>query len=365
MASVTLEHVSKRFGDVVVVQDVSLDVADGEFLVLLGPSGCGKTTTLRMVAGLEAVSEGIVRIGDREAQDLHPADRDVAMVFQNYALYPHMSVFDNMAYGLRRRGVPKPAIDQQVRTTAQLLQIEQLLARRPSQLSGGQRQRVALGRAIVRHPSVFLMDEPLSNLDAKLRVDMRLELTRLHAELGITTMYVTHDQVEAMTMGHRIAVMDGGQVQQVGPPLELYRQPANLFVAAFLGTPGINLIPGTLASDAGALRFRAPGMDIVMDGRIEPASGPELVVGFRAQELRIDAPGPGRIPLGSAVVELVEHLGADSFAMVRHAAGRLVVQVDPDGQHVPGATVALTGNPRGPLVFDSRTGARLSGAAQA
>jgi multiple sugar transport system ATP-binding protein len=248
VASVTIEHVSKRFGDVTVVDDVSIDVVEGEFLVLLGPSGCGKTTTLRMVAGLETVTSGTIRIGDREAQDLHPADRDVAMVFQNYALYPHMSVYDNLAYGLKRRGMPKDRIDAQVRSTAQLLQIGDYLSRKPNQLSGGQRQRVALGRAIVRHPKAFLMDEPLSNLDARLRVDMRTELTRLHDELGVTTLYVTHDQVEAMTMGHRIAVMDRGRLQQIGEPLELYRRPANRFVAGFLGSPAINLMPGSSGS---------------------------------------------------------------------------------------------------------------------
>ena len=281
------------------------------------------------------------------------------MVFQNYALYPHMSVFDNIAYGLRRRGVPRPDIDRQVRTTAQLLQIEPLLGRRPSQLSGGQRQRVALGRAIVRQPAVFLMDEPLSNLDAKLRVDMRLELTRLHGELGITTLYVTHDQIEAMTMGHRIAVMDVGRVQQVGPPLELYRQPVNLFVAAFLGSPGINLVRGMLTTTDGSFRFRAPGVDVAMDAWIEGSGAPEVVVGIRAQELRIDARGADRIPFGSAVIELVEHLGADSFAMVRHAAGRLVVQVNPDGVHEAGDVVALTVGPRGLLVFDAASGSRI------
>jgi len=361
MASIVLEHVTKRFGNVVVVDDISLEVRAGEFLVLLGPSGCGKTTTLRMVAGLEAASEGIIRIGDREAQDLHPADRDVAMVFQNYALYPHMSVFDNMAYGLRRRGMPRAEIERQVQSTARLLQIEPYLSRRPSQLSGGQRQRVALGRAIVRHPAAFLMDEPLSNLDAKLRVDMRLELTRLHAELGVTTMYVTHDQVEAMTMGHRIAVMDAGRVQQLGPPLDLYRQPANLFVATFLGTPGINLVTGQLVRAGGPVRFLAPGIDVPVTNPLDDGTGAAAVMGIRAKDLRLDAPGDGRLALGQAVVEIVEHLGAESFALVRHDAARMVVQVDPDASHAPGSTASVSVSAGAPLIFDAASGMRLGG----
>jgi ABC-type sugar transport system ATPase subunit len=370
MASIAIEHVTKRFDETVVVDDVSLEVHDGEFLVLLGPSGCGKTTTLRMVAGLEAVSEGIIRIGDREAQDLHPAERDVAMVFQNYALYPHMSVFDNLAYGLRRRGVPRDRIEAQVRQTAELLQIGPYLRRKPAQLSGGQRQRVALGRAIVRHPAAFLMDEPLSNLDARLRVDMRTELTRLHADLGVTTMYVTHDQVEAMTMGHRIAVMDRGRVQQLGPPLELYRRPANVFVAGFLGTPSINLLPGRLSHDEGSLRFAGPAAVVpigTLELTAEPADG-AVLLGVRPQDVQVlepDDPAIGLVPLGDAVLDLVEHLGAESFAVVRQGEAELIVEVDPDARHARGSLVALAAAAGGISLFDAASGVLVGGLAAA
>jgi multiple sugar transport system ATP-binding protein len=367
MASIAIEHVAKRFGDVTVVDDVSIDVIDGEFLVLLGPSGCGKTTTLRMVAGLEAVTSGVIRIGDREAQDLHPAERDVAMVFQNYALYPHMSVYDNLAYGLRRRGIPKDRLDAQVRQTAALLQIADYLARKPAQLSGGQRQRVALGRAIVRHPKAFLMDEPLSNLDARLRVDMRTELTRLHAELGVTTMYVTHDQVEAMTMGHRIAVMDQGRLQQIGEPLELYRRPANVFVAGFLGTPAINLIPGALQEDEGELRFRGTDVDLALDRTMVQVDvhPPAVLLGVRPQEVRVQEPGEptlGRLRrLGPARLELVEHLGPESFAVVHQGGRELIVEVDPDARHERGSAVSLAVEPAAVSLFDAATGLRVGG----
>ena len=367
MAAISIEHVSKRFDDVVVVDDVSLDVIDGEFLVLLGPSGCGKTTTLRMVAGLEAVSSGIIRIGDREAQDLHPADRDVAMVFQNYALYPHMSVFDNLAYGLRRRGMPKDRIEEQVRATADLLQIGPYLARKPAQLSGGQRQRVALGRAIVRHPAAFLMDEPLSNLDARLRVDMRTELSRLHADLGVTTMYVTHDQVEAMTMGHRIAVMQHGRVQQIGPPLELYRRPANVFVAGFLGTPAINLIPGHLARHDGELRFVGSDASLLLDpGMLDAdAETEQVLLGVRPQDVHVIESGEADDPrlrrLGDARLDIVEHLGAESFAVVRQGASELIVEVDPDALHERGRVVSLAAMRGSISLFDAVSGRRIGG----
>jgi ABC-type sugar transport system ATPase subunit len=369
MAAIAIEHVTKRFADVTVVDDVSIDVIDGEFLVLLGPSGCGKTTTLRMVAGLEAVSSGVIRIGDREAQDLHPADRDVAMVFQNYALYPHMSVYDNLAYGLRRRGMPKDRIDLQVRQTAQLLQIADFLKRKPAQLSGGQRQRVALGRAIVRHPKAFLMDEPLSNLDARLRVDMRTELTRLHADLGVTTLYVTHDQVEAMTMGHRIAVMSQGRLQQIGPPLELYRRPANVFVAGFLGTPAINLLQGRLEESDGTLRFVGAEASLELDRAhlTGGTAGDAVLLGVRPQDVRVRDAAEGADPrmrtLGSATLDLVEHLGPESFAVVHQGATQLTVEVDPDAHHERGATVALAVEPAAISLFDATSGARIGGLA--
>ena len=261
MAQVTLTHLYKRFGvadkTTTAVNDLTLQIKDREFMVLVGPSGCGKTTALRMIAGLEEVTDGDIHIADRLVNQVSPKDRDIAMVFQNYALYPHMSVYDNMAFGLKLRRVPKPDIDRRVKEAAGLLGIESLLQRKPGQLSGGQRQRVALGRAIVREPQVFLMDEPLSNLDAKLRVQTRAELIKLHRRLGITTIYVTHDQVEAMTMGDRMAVMNGGELQQCASPMEIYLHPVNLFVAGFIGTPSMNFLKATL---------RQPGGEYVIDG---------------------------------------------------------------------------------------------------
>src|SRR5205809_5089812 len=253
MARVQFDHVYKRFGKVEVVHDITLDVKDKEFLVLVGPSGCGKSTCLRMVAGLEEASEGDIKIGDRVVNGVDPKDRDIAMVFQNYALYPHMSVFDNMAFSLRLRHFPKDQIKKRVDDAGEILNLTPFLKRKPKELSGGQRQRVALGRAIVREPQVFLMDEPLSNLDAKLRVQTRAEIKKLHARLQTTTIYVTHDQVEAMTMGDRIVVMKDGLVQQVDTPLNLYERPANLFVAGFIGSPAMNFIDSALAEAGGKL----------------------------------------------------------------------------------------------------------------
>src|SRR5918912_256369 len=265
MAQVLLKELNKKYDDVHAVKDVNLHIRDKEFVVLVGPSGCGKSTTLRMVAGLEEITGGEIVIGDRVVNDLPPKDRDIAMVFQNYALYPHITVYDNMAFGLKMRKFPKAEIEKRVKQAADILGIHELLHRKPRQLSGGQRQRVALGRAIVRHPQVFLFDEPLSNLDAKLRVQMRVELKKLHARLGTTAVYVTHDQVEAMTLGDRVVVMKDGWVQQVGEPLELYNRPANRFVAGFIGSPAMNFVPvavskngtGTWLSNPG-LRVKAP-----------------------------------------------------------------------------------------------------------
>src|SRR5512143_515173 len=265
MAGVVYDHVTKQFGDVTAVNDLSLDVADKEFLVLVGPSGCGKTTALRLLAGLEEISAGSIYIGDRVVNDVPPKDRDIAMVFQSYALYPHMSVYDNMAFGLKLRKTPKSEIDSRVKEAADILQIGHLLQRKPKELSGGQRQRVALGRAIVRKPQVFLMDEPLSNLDAKLRVQTRAELIKLHRNLGTTFIYVTHDQIEAMTMGTRIAVMNQGLLQQVDSPQNLYDHPANMFVAGFIGSPSMNFSDATLVKqdsklfiDGGTFRLEVP-----------------------------------------------------------------------------------------------------------
>src|SRR5947207_7556060 len=299
MGQVKLEHVTKRFSaDAVALNDLSLDVQDGEFLILVGPSGCGKTTALRIVAGLEKPTSGRIMIGDRVVNDVSPRDRDIAMVFQNYALYPHMTVYKNLAFGLKERRTPKPEIDRRVREVSGILGLDELLKRRPAQLSGGQRQRVAMGRALVREPKAFLLDEPLSNLDAKLRVQMRAELKRIHQRLGITTVYVTHDQVEAMTLGDRIVVMSGGKALQIGRPQDVYRRPANLFVAGFIGSPAMNLVRGT-ASDgrvvAGELRFAWPG----------PPAG-ELAVGIRPECL---TPADDGRPAMELRVDVVEPLG--------------------------------------------------------
>jgi multiple sugar transport system ATP-binding protein len=299
MASVTYEHVTKRFGDTAAVNDLMLEIADGEFMVLVGPSGCGKSTALRMLAGLERVSDGRILIGDRVVNNVAPQSRDIAMVFQSYALYPHMTVYDNLAFGLRNQKIPRKEIDRRVRRAVEILDLEPLIKRKPKQLSGGQRQRVALGRAIVREPAAFLMDEPLSNLDAKLRVQTRAEILKLQESLGTTTIYVTHDQVEAMTMGDRIAVMKLGVLQQVGSPQDLYRNPRNMFVAGFIGSPAMNLVPAS-----------------VIDG----VGGNERIAGFRPEHVEL---GNGRVDgIGfDARVEVVEYLGDEQLVhMVRKDA---------------------------------------------
>src|SRR5512142_2511536 len=270
MAQVTMRSLNKMYDEVHAVKDVNLEINDQEFVVLVGPSGCGKTTTLRMVAGLESITSGRILIDDTVVNDLAPMDRDIAMVFQNYALYPHMSVYDNMAFGLKMRKFEKPEIQKRVQEAAEILGIQEYLKRKPRQLSGGQRQRVALGRAIVRHPRVFLFDEPLSNLDAKLRVQMRVELKKLHLRLGTTAIYVTHDQVEAMTLGDRVVVMRDGRVQQVGDPMELYNQPANRFVAGFIGSPAMNFIPVRIAAQNGSLWAESESLRIKVPAPIAP-----------------------------------------------------------------------------------------------
>ncbi|MDH7601029.1 MAG: sn-glycerol-3-phosphate ABC transporter ATP-binding protein UgpC [Armatimonadota bacterium] len=289
MARVVLKNLTKTFKNVVAVNNVNLEINDKEFLVLVGPSGCGKTTVLRMVAGLEEATEGEIYIGDRLVNDVSPKDRDIAMVFQNYALYPHMSVYDNMAFALKLRKLPKEQIRQRVMEVAELLGLTELLNRKPKQLSGGQRQRVALGRAIVREPKVFLMDEPLSNLDAKLRVQTRAELIKLHRRLGITTIYVTHDQVEAMTMGDRIAVMCDGVIQQVDTPLNVYNRPANKFVAGFIGTPSMNFLDARVVDgadgcmiDAGSFKVRPPQDKVDL---LKPYIGKEVIFGIRPEDI--------------------------------------------------------------------------------
>jgi multiple sugar transport system ATP-binding protein len=306
MGGIALERVSKVFpGGVVAVDDVELEIGDGEFMVLVGPSGCGKSTLLRMIAGLEGVSSGKIRIGDREVTELAPRSRDVAMVFQNYALYPHMRVWDNLAFALKLRRTPKAAMREQVGSVAGVLGLKELVDRKPGALSGGQRQRVAIGRAMVREPQAYLMDEPLSNLDAKLRVGMRAELARLHERLGTTTVYVTHDQVEAMTLGDRVAVLRDGTVQQIDTPERLFEAPANLFVAAFMGSPPMNLVTG----EAGDGRLRMAGVELPLTARHQ---GP-VIAGVRPSDLKPAGPDsdPG-LPRLRAELEVVERLGTES-----------------------------------------------------
>jgi multiple sugar transport system ATP-binding protein len=321
MAQIVLDDVWKVFpGGTTAVRSLDLDIADGEFMVLVGPSGCGKTTALRMVAGLEVVTEGKVTIGDRVVNDMPPKDRDIAMVFQNYALYPQMSVFDNMAFGLKLRKMPRPEIEERVREAAGLLGLDELLDRKPVALSGGQRQRVAMGRAIVRHPQAFLMDEPLSNLDAKLRVQTRAQISRLQRELGVTTIYVTHDQIEAMTMGDRVAVIRKGVLQQVDSPQTLYERPANLFVAGNIGSPAMNLVEaelsvadGGIAVQLGDASLRVPDEVLAERPVLRSYAGRRVVLGIRPEDMEdaalvSDAPPERRI---STTVELREALGSD------------------------------------------------------
>jgi ABC-type sugar transport system ATPase subunit len=334
MASVSFRDVVKRFGGVTAVGGVSLDVADGEFMVLVGPSGSGKTTALRMLAGLEAVSEGEIRIGDRVVNDVPPGERDVAMVFQDYALYPQMTVYDNLAFGLRRRKLGRPQIEERVTRAAEMLDIGTLLRRKPGQLSGGQAQRVALGRALVRDPQVFLMDEPLSNLDAKLRMQTRGEIKRLQGEVGTTTVYVTHDQVEAMTLGDRIAVMSDGALEQVGTPEELYDNPANRFVGSFIGSPAMSFFEAATQRDRHAVRLRGDGLELSMPGAPElPA---EVVVGVRPEGARVWRPGEGLLGPLSGRVEYVEALGRETFVGVEAGTAQLIVHHDGRAALLPG-----------------------------
>ncbi len=361
MADLHLKNLVKRFGDVTVVQQLELFVAAGEFVVLLGESGCGKSTTLRMVAGLEKVTEGQVLIGGKDVTHAHPMARDIAMVFQNYALYPHMDVAQNMSFALRLSGRPQAEIDTKVATAAKVLNIEHLLARKPKELSGGQRQRVAIGRAIVREPQVFLFDEPLSNLDAKLRGHMRAELALLHERLGKTTLYVTHDQVEAMTLANRIVIFDKGRIQQVGTPSEVFNRPTNLFVAGFIGTPTMNFFKARLTQETGQAVLRGAGFVLPVPDWLPAASvGPEqsLVVGIRPQTLKPSTDANAlRIK-----VDVVEYLGTES-----QVVGHLQV---PDGQRVtatvPGDAKAMLHQPMGLSVdaqalhvFDADSGLSL------
>ncbi|MCC7272499.1 MAG: sn-glycerol-3-phosphate ABC transporter ATP-binding protein UgpC, partial [Alphaproteobacteria bacterium] len=333
MAHVTVRQVNKRYDEVHAVKDVNLEIRDKEFLVLVGPSGCGKTTTLRMIAGLESITSGDVLIGDTVVNELPPMDRDIAMVFQNYALYPHMSVYDNMAFGLKMRKFQRDEIDRRVKDAADILGIDQLLARKPRQLSGGQRQRVALGRAIVRHPQVFLFDEPLSNLDAKLRVQMRVELKKLHDRLGTTAIYVTHDQVEAMTLGDRVVVMKDGWVQQVGEPLDLYNRPANRFVAGFIGSPAMNFARVDVTGSNGAIRVENAGIRLALPadigGRLHGHVGRSVWLGIRPEDLDVATDADPADACFEADVEVIEQLGPEILLDLRAGEHAMVASVAP------------------------------------
>ncbi len=348
MASVSYDHVTKRFsGGTLAVNDFNLEVKDTEFMVLVGPSGCGKSTALRMLAGLEEVSEGEIKIGDKVVNDMPPRDRDIAMVFQSYALYPHMTVFDNLAFGLRMRGTPRDDIERRVNAAANILELGPLLKRKPRQLSGGQRQRVALGRAIVREPQAFLLDEPLSNLDAKLRVQTRIELQKQHRALHATFIYVTHDQVEAMTMGDRIAVMKDGVLQQVAPPREIYDNPANMYVAGFIGSPTMNFIPVTVQGTTA----KASGFDI----ELPTAPGVERgVLGIRPEALT-EHPRDGHSGM-DLKVEVTEVLGADQFVYGTVGGDAITARVDPNLKVSPGDRVRLGIDMRRLHLFDGPTG---------
>jgi len=384
VGGISLERVSKVFpGDVVAVDDVDLEIGDGEFLVLVGPSGCGKSTLLRMIAGLEGVSAGRIRIGDREVTELAPRGRDVAMVFQNYALYPHMRVWDNLAFALKLRRTPKVVMRERVGGVAGVLGLTELVDRKPGALSGGQRQRVAIGRAMVREPQAYLMDEPLSNLDAKLRVGMRAELARLHARLGTTTVYVTHDQIEAMTLGDRVAVLRDGTVQQCDTPERLFDQPVNLFVAAFIGSPPMNLVPAEVRD--GRLRFA--GVEVPMDGSARVRDG-EVVAGIRPSDLLPGWTEAGTgLPRLRATLEVVERLGSESLVIFPVEARRLegeaaaaadeatedadatllaedprarfTARIEGRRRFAPGETVEFAVPPDTLHVFDPSTGAAL------
>ena len=336
MADVTYEHVTKNFDGTTAVRDLTLQVADAEFMVLVGPSGCGKSTALRMLAGLEKISDGRILIGDQVVNNVAPQARDIAMVFQSYALYPHMTVYDNLAFGLRNKKVPRKDIDRRVRRAAEILDLDQLIKRKPKQLSGGQRQRVALGRAIVREPAAFLMDEPLSNLDAKLRVQTRAEILKLQQELSTTTIYVTHDQVEAMTMGDRIAVMKEGVLQQVGAPVDLYEDPTNVFVAGFIGSPAMNLVPAAVIDVGGADR----------------------IAGFRPEHVRIGHRSVDGIEF-EARVEVVEYLGDEQLVHIARKDASLQAKLPVDEKVSAGEQLTFS-IPREKLyLFDAETEQRI------
>ena len=363
MAEVIVRKLNKKFDLTHVVKDVDLQIHDKEFVVFVGPSGCGKTTTLRMIAGLEAITSGDILIDNTVVNDVPPMDRDIAMVFQNYALYPHMSVAGNMAFGLKMRKFEKSEIESRIKRAADILGIGDLLHRKPRQLSGGQRQRVALGRAIVRDPKVFLFDEPLSNLDAKLRVQMRVELKKLHERLGTTAIYVTHDQVEAMTLGDRVVVMKDGLVQQVGEPLELYNTPANRFVAGFIGSPAMNFADVTLAASDGKVWAEAPGLRIGLPEpvahRVNGRNGGKATVGIRPEDIHIAGPADPADLCFDVEVEVVEQLGSEILLDTRVGNSTFVASVDPTLRTRVHDRLKLAMNPARLHLFDAQTEAAI------
>jgi multiple sugar transport system ATP-binding protein len=376
MGAIEFDRVTKRFPDgTVAVDDLSLGVQDGEFMILVGPSGCGKTTALRMIAGLEEITDGEIRIGERVVNELEPKERDVAMVFQSYALYPHMTVRDNIAFPLKMQKVPKAEIDGRVGEAAKLLGLGELLHRKPRELSGGQRQRVAMGRAIVRRPQAFLMDEPLSNLDAKLRVQMRAELVNLHRRLGVTTVYVTHDQTEAMTLGQRVAVMNKGVVQQVDAPQTLYRRPANVFVAAFIGSPPMNFVSGLLVDGSLVLGERRYALPDTVRARLTSSPG-EVLAGIRPEDFRDVRDGGVGEAIVPADVEITEQLGPETFAYFRipglesveigerpiELAGAFAARLDPRLGAASGQRLELAIDLEAVHLFDAASGASILGA---
>ncbi|MFZ5781956.1 MAG: sn-glycerol-3-phosphate import ATP-binding protein UgpC [Pseudomonadota bacterium] len=362
MAQVHLRGVKKSYDKLEVIHGIDMEIADGEFIVIVGPSGCGKSTLLRMVAGLERITGGEIAIGDRVVNELEPKDRDIAMVFQNYALYPHMSVYENMAYGLKIRGMSKAEIDQRVQKAAKTLELSSLLQRRPRQLSGGQRQRVAMGRAIVREPAVFLFDEPLSNLDAKLRVQMRLEIKRLQRELGVTSIYVTHDQVEAMTLADRLIVMNAGVADQIGTPMDVYDRPASVFVAGFIGSPAMNFLAAKVGADRRSVELAGTGaagpLVLPLSESTTASVGTAVSLGVRPEHLHPADDGPLQFE-----VELAEPLGADTLLHGRFGADREVVTVRQNGHVIahPGEKLHFKADPAHLHLFDAQTGKRLAG----
>lgn len=359
MADVQLRGVKKDYpGGFRAIHGIDMHIADGEFIVIVGPSGCGKSTLMRMVAGLERVTEGDILIGERVVNEVEPADRNIAMVFQNYALYPHMTVFDNMAYGLRNRRTPKAEIEQRVAAAAEILELQGLLDRRPRQLSGGQRQRVAMGRAIVREPSVFLFDEPLSNLDAKLRVQMRLEIRKLHQTLGVTSIYVTHDQVEAMTLADRLVVMNAGIAEQIGTPMQVYRLPATTYVAGFIGSPAMNFIAARLGPDGTDVELPAGGRLPLSNGAFASQAGREVTLGIRPEHLTVADSSDGVVQLN---VEVIEQLGADLLVHGHFGSDRTDVTLRLAGSTPvnAGDVLPLVAEPESLHLFDHENGNRL------